>query len=168
MPADRVRLNYVQGHAELTAADTLDKIHGAITAAGRLSKEEAEEAERSLRQDDDDAQLVICFYRRFMEIGLPEVAVVAGISAHGSDVIEAGAAAAAREVRPANVGAQLSASSSEAGSQASASSPAARAASSSTPSAAAHLMEQLQLAIGAELDKPVSEQQLLCRWGRVC
>ncbi|KAL4425807.1 hypothetical protein ABPG75_009823 [Micractinium tetrahymenae] len=159
----------VQGHAELSAADTLEKILGAITAAGRLSADEAKKAERSLRKDKDDAQLVLCFYRHFMARGLPEVAAAAGSSAPGGSAA-AGVPAAEPGARAANDGAELPVSTAarvaaeQAGSARSeaASSPSSpRAAGTSTAAAAAHLVEQLRLAVGAELSKPVAEQQLL-------
>ena len=92
-------------------------------------------------------------YRRFMERGLPEVAAVSGsgaVSSRDGTAVEGTAGAADAE------GAAASTSSSGP-------SPAADAAPSAAArdAAAAELLKQLQLAVGAELGKGLGEQQLL-------
>ena len=192
-PAGHCRSRYaLQGHAELSAEETLEKIHSAVTAAGRLSAgapcaalqwhiphprfdismgltswrplphcclpclpaEEAEESARSLQEDPTDAQLTLQLYRRFMERGLPEVAAVSGSGAASTgDGAAAGGTAGTAEAEA--EGAAASGGSGPGPTAAATPSMAVR------DAAAAELLKQLQLAVGAELGKGLGELQLL-------
>lgn len=98
-----------------------------------------------------------------MEIGLPEAAAAACTSAHGSNSSAAGVAV------PGTVAGShgVQSSASRAGRRISASNATGHAAWTCSGVAAANFMEQLQLAVGTELAKPISEQQFLCSCNEV-
>lgn len=88
----------VQGHAELSREEMLEKIWPAITAAGRLTPAQAEESRRSLADDPHDGMLVRLLFRRFMEghslLGVEPAAAAEGAAAEAAGAAAAGAAAA--------------------------------------------------------------------------